>query len=145
MLMSIQELEAELEADSKIDRTNLEAEILRCPVIFSKWLSMHYKFKVAGIRGESLLSDMVVKKQLFYSGAASPEEYRGHPMGHISAKNATEMGRLIDGDKELCALREQADNCAAMKEICEHMIESLKYRPNHLKTVLDVRVWEGGG
>jgi hypothetical protein len=143
-MLSLDELLEEMEADSKIDRTNLEAEILRCPVLFSNWLKYHYDYKAAGIRGESLLADMVVKKQLFYSGAAESSEYRGHPMGHISAKNATEMGRLIDGDKDLCALREQADICNARKEICEHMIESLKFRPNHLKTVLDVRRFESG-
>lgn len=143
-MISLELLLEEMEADSKIDRTNLEAEILRCPVLFSKWLKYHYEFKAAGIRGESLLAEMVVKKQLFYSGAAEPSDYRGHPMGHISAKNATEMGRLIDGDKDLTSLREQADTCAARKEICEHMIESLKYRPNHLKAVLDVRMFEAG-
>ena len=143
-MISLEQLNIELEEDSKIDRTNLEAEILRCPVLFAKWLKYHYDFKSAGIRGESLLADMVVKKQLFYSGAAEASEYRNHPMGHISAKNATEMGRLIDGDKDLCDLREQADINAARKEICEHMIESIKFRPNHLKTVLDVRTFEAG-
>ena len=138
------QLYAELEVDGQIDFTNLEDELARCPLLFSKWLKYHFEYKTAEIRGESLLAEMVVKKQLFYSGAASAEEYRGHPMSHISAKNSTEMGRLIDGDIELCELREKADVNKAFKEVCEHMIESIKYRPNHLKTILDVRKFQSG-
>lgn len=143
-MLTFEQLQAEMEKDSKLDRTNLQEEIFKCISLFSKWLKYHYDYKSAAISGESMLADMVVQKQLFYSGALEASAYKGHPMGYISAKNATEMGRLIDGDKELCALREQADRNEAMRDIASNMVESLKYRPNYIKTILDIRTFESG-
>lgn len=143
-MKNLNELLNELEKDSKIDRTNLESEIINCTTLYAKWLRYHKEFKSACIRGETLLAEEILKKQVFYSGQAEPHEYRGHPYGNIQVKNQSEMERYINGDPDLTKRREQVDTAIQGKELCQTFLDSLKYRPNHLKTVLEVRRFELG-
>ncbi len=144
-MVSIDDLLVELDNDSKIDYTNLEAEILKVPKLQSKWLKYHWDYKKASIRGESILANKIVDAQIFYSGQATSDEYKNHYRAHIKAKNSTEMSNLIDADSKLCDYREKLDTAREGMEICKSFLESLKYRPNSLKTILDLRIFESGG
>ena len=142
-MLTYSELISEIEADNRIDKTDLAGEILKCPRLMTKYLKYHYDYKVALIKAESNFNQMILQKQKYYNGQGTTEEYRKRPFNEV-VKNQAQMGQYIDADEELCEYREKIDTTTLLKEMCSDMIEQLKYRPTHLNTVQTVRAFESG-
>lgn len=142
-MLSYEELYAEIERDSKIDRTDIEGEILKSPVLLAKYMRYHKEYKTALIRGESILNQKIRDAAMYYDGKAEPHVYRDKPF-NLTLSNQPMRDKFLDGDEDCCFYRESLDNTEILRSMCEEMIGSLKYRPTHLQTVLEIRKFESG-
>ncbi|AGG58202.1 hypothetical protein VPDG_00041 [Vibrio phage henriette 12B8] len=142
-MLTYEELTAEMDRDCKIDRTDIEGEILKAAVLLGKWLKYHREYKTALIRAESVLNQKIRDGAMYYDGKAEPEVYRDKPF-NLTLTNQPMRDKFLDADETCCTYRENVDNTEVMRSMCEEMIGMLKFRPSHLQTVLSVRQFESG-
>ena len=142
-MISLQELHDMIELDSKMDRTNLEGEILRCAKLFAKYIKEHFFYKKYVIENESKLNELIVVRMNYYNGNADAQAYRDEPFDMI-VKNQKQMETYLEADAKICEQRERVDTAKAARDMIGEMVESVKYRPNHLSTIIEIRKFEQG-
>jgi hypothetical protein len=133
----------EIEKDNKIDQMNLEGEINRCLSLTTKYLRFHREYKQSLVRMWAVRNKKELERQEFYAGRAANKTYRDEPF-NIEVKNSTEMRRWIEGDPALVAMDEAIKLAEDSMAVIEGMLDSLKYRPNHIQTILEIRRFESG-
>jgi hypothetical protein len=109
----------------------------------SKYLRWNYEYKKAVVKGETRLAQLALERRDFYNGEADASAYRAEPWQGI-VKNNDHLGKLLDADSKICEYRERVDNAKLLMQICEEMITSLRYRNNHINTILEIRKFESG-
>lgn len=142
-MLTREELEDEITKDSKVDRTQIALEIHRSTELLGKYLKYHMMFKAAVIRGESILNQKIRDASLYYEGKADPQVYKNKPF-NFTLTNQSQRDKFIDSDEECCKYREHVDLANECLYLCENMIQELRYRPRHLETVHNIRVFESG-
>ena len=142
-MLTYDELMSEIEKDSRIDRTDLEGEIIKSPVLLAKYLGYHRQYKTALIRGESIMNQKIRDAAMYYDGKAEPHAYREKPF-NLTLTNQPMRDKFLDGDEGCCTYKESLDNTEILRSMCEEMISMLKYRPTHIQTVLAIRQFESG-
>lgn len=142
-MLTYDELMSEIERDSKIDRTDLEGEIIKSPVLLAKYLGYHRRYKTALIRGESIMNQKIRDAAMYYDGKAEPHVYREKPF-NLTLTNQPMRDKFLDGDEECCTYKESLDNTEILRSMCDEMIGMLKYRPTHIQTILAIRQFESG-
>ncbi len=142
-LLDENQLLSELESDSKINPLAISDEIVRSSELLNKWLKYHFWYKKTLSKAESRMNELVIKRTRYYNGEGTSEEYRERPFNEI-IKNQTIMGQYIEADPEVCKYREQIEYTEGLKEICFEMINTLKFRSNHLNTIFEIRKFESG-
>lgn len=141
--LTFEELMAEIEKDTDISLTNLEGEIHRATKLMAKYMRYHRQYKQVLVQAWARERELELQKQEYYSGRGTDYEYRQKAF-NITVKNATDLKRWIEGDPELSQLRSNIQLTQDMADKCELMIEQLKYRPNHIATMLEIRKFESG-
>ena len=143
--MELDDLLDKFEEDSQIHEARLELAILEATRLYAKWMRYHAQFVKMQNEAENELAEMVLGAQLFFTGEASPEEYRAYPeLRNIRSRNSQDMARLIDAYPPAMEAKLKLDDFENKVDICRRMLDQLKYRPNHLKTILDKRKFEAG-
>lgn len=143
MPLSFDDLIEEIEKDNKIDQLNLEGELNRCLSLTTKYLRYHRQYKELLINMWGFRDKTLLEKQEYYSGRAHSSVYKQQPF-NIEVKNSTEMKRWIEGDPVLVEMDAKIKLTEDCLEKVQIMIDSLKYRPNHIQTILDIRKFESG-
>ena len=142
-MKSAYQLMNEIEEDSQIKQNHLKNEIVRCTHLIAKYLKIHRDYKEAVVAMWAKKNQTILQKQEYYAGRASSEIYRENPF-NLEIKNAVEMKRWIEGDPDLVAM----ESIIQLTEDCmnkvEMMLDQLKYRPNHIQTILQIRMFEAG-
>lgn len=142
-MLTIEELMNHIEKDNKILQTNLEAEIVRIPQLQTKYLRYHREYKETLIQAWKILSSLEAEKHLYYSGKASSDVYRKKPF-NLVIKNQAELNRWISSDEDVGKLTQNIKLTEDCLEKVNYMLESLKYRSNHIATILEIRKYESG-
>lgn len=142
-MLSFEELMEEIEIDSRIDRTDIEGEIIKAPALLAKYLRYHREYKTALIRGETIMNQKIRDAVMYYDGKAEPSTYREKPF-NLTLTNQPMRDKFLDADEDCNSYRESLDNTEELRSICAEMVGNLKYRPTHLQTVLEVRRFESG-
>ncbi len=142
-LLNEEQLMKELEADSKINSLALSDEIVRSSELLFKWLKYHQFYKRTLSKAESRLNDMILRKTRYYDGHGTPQEYREKPFNEV-IRNQTVLGQYVEADPEICTYRENIEAFEGLKEICSEMVNTLKFRNNHLNTIFEIRKFESG-
>jgi hypothetical protein len=109
----------------------------------SKYLRWNYEYKKAVVKGETRLAQLALERRDYYNGEADASVYRAEPWQGM-VKNNDHLGKLLDADVKICEYRERVDNAKLLMQICEEMITSLRYRNNHINTILEIRKFESG-
>jgi hypothetical protein len=142
-MYNFEELISEITADSKIDQTNLESEIVKCTSLIAKYLRIHRKYKEGLIQMWAKRDATTLEKQEYYAGRALDYVYKNKPF-NLEVKNAVEMKRWMEGDLDLLNMNKVILSVEDQMEKVEMMLEQLKYRPNHIQTILQIRMFESG-
>ena len=133
----------EMEADNKFGQKNLEMEIQRCMDLTIKYMRYHRQYKESLVAMWAAYNQAELAKQEYYSGRGTGEEYKDRSF-NVTVKNNIEMKRWIEGDPELVAMNRVIQLTEDSLDKIQTMLDSLKYRPNHIQTILEIRKWDAG-
>lgn len=142
-MISLNDLYDEIQADTKIDRTQIENEILRTPKLMHKYLKYHHDYKMSLGLGETKLNNLIRNKMRFYQGKGTSDEYRHNPFNDVCT-NQKDLERYILADKDICQLKEKINEFETTSNLLFEMIQSLKYRNNSLASIIELRKFESG-
>jgi hypothetical protein len=133
----------ELEADSKVNETELDRELLRIPYLQSKWMKRYIALNRqlrAADRHTALVKN---ERSNFYLGLASEDDYRVEPLNRKALK--TDLPDRLSCDVEYCTAREDADTLRDVTVAVEKFVTSLNNRGFNLKAAVDYLRWKNGG
>jgi len=111
--MTLDELQAQAEKDLKIDDTELDLESLKTPQLHSQYLKTYSTYALMLKKAEGDYSKLHIKKWLFYTGKAEPEEYKEKNFDLKVLRQ--DVDKFIDSDDEII---KQRQTIAYLKQIC---------------------------
>ena len=133
--MKLEDIQAEIEADSEINNTNLDHESLRIPQLHSKYYKM-YLTEVRILKG--IESDFRRKKLdcvLYYTGQATDDKYKERPLHKKVLKQEVDL--FLDADVELSELKNKYEMQKLKAEMLEAFIKTLNTRNFLIKNAID--------
>lgn len=127
--MTLEEIEAEWGADSKIDEANLVREAARIPKLHHKYYMFYVK---EGLRVRKLKADLKVlqrDKYDWYLGTMAEEDlkergWKPNPRKIIRS----EVDKYIDSDKDIVELSLKIDYFASVEKFLEDIIKQISNR-----------------
>lgn len=140
------ELISQWENDCKMDKSRLEEEMFRQPILHSKYLRYLQEYKVK-IRKLGLKYDKVRQlKMRYYNGELTQEELseNGWKQYQYVKPSKTGMESLLSADSDLQIILEQVEYIKIMIETCDSIIKEIHSRGYLLKSILENRKFEAG-
>lgn len=141
--MKIEDIHAEIEKDSVIDKANLDTESLNIPILHAKW----YRIFMEELRfTKALEHDYKVTKRdrtLYYTGKAPDEEYLNEPM-NLKAVLKADVDMYLDGDEKLAKIRLRLELQKAKLEMLETFLKNISTRNFLIKNAIDFQRFKNG-
>jgi hypothetical protein len=106
--------------DSKLDIDNLHHESIKIPQLHGKYYEIQTKIYKLKKKVKNELDELLLKRFLFYTGKADPEDYARENFGTKVLKSDVEI--YLNADKYLAAQRAK--------------LEDLEYLLDYLKDIL---------
>ena len=137
---------AEWEEDSKIDRTKLMDSLYRCPVLHSKYLGKLQHYKVLLRKKFIKYEKLKAIKTKYYNGEMSKDELDEHGWSQYLFKKPmkSEMETILNGDSDLSELKEQMEYVNILIQTCESIMKDIHSRNFLLKNIVDLMKFEAG-
>lgn len=141
--MTLDEMIAESELDSKIDNTRLDRESLRTPEIVNKYLKELLKTRM-NYRSLKIEYDEVhLERWKYYTGKADADIYKKEPFDFRLLK--ADVTKFLEADKQLSDLRKKI----ALREekilFLEETIKTMNNRNFTIKNAVDWLRFTNGG
>lgn len=140
----LDQLHKEIEADLKIDPSNLDYESLRTPEIHHKYLKMmmHEGLKLKKLRGE--MAQMRKKLWLFYSGKLPDKEYEGTKFDPNMKILKQDLNMWIEADDRYIELQKKIDYVESKIGLIEGVIRRINSRNFDIRAAIDWRKFCNG-
>jgi hypothetical protein len=135
--MKLEEIESLWEQDSKIDRTDLDNESLKIPMLHSKYYKIYLREKIQ-LKSEELEYKQFYKlKHEYYNGKLSQEELKdlGWEPFQFVLKNDLQV--YIDADKDVITRLLKLQVQREKVELLENIIKTLNGRGFLIKNAID--------
>jgi len=139
-MITIVQLLEQIKQDSILSN-DLEMEIHRSVKLLSKYIKYSYDYKCYLEKQKSELYKLTRIRMQFYQGEA--ESYKNEPFDYM-CNNAKQLSIYLESDDTLCEQKERISAMEAAIESISTMVDSLKFRNNHLRTILELRLFEAG-
>ena len=111
---------------------------------------MHHKYYVRLIKVKRALRELTeelevleFKKRLYYSGQATPEEYKAKPFNHRVIKS--ELPIWLRADEDIRKTKKRKEILDEMKEVLEETVRQINVRNFLIKNIIEYRKFEAGG
>lgn len=143
--MKLEEIEALWEQDSKIDRTDLDNESLKIPMLHSKYYKIYLREKIQ-LKSEELEYKQFYKlKHEYYNGKLSQQELNdlGWEPFQFVLKNDLQV--YIDADKDVITRLLKLQVQREKVELLENIIKTLNGRGFLIKNAIDFIRFTSGG
>lgn len=141
--MKLEDIQAEIEADSQINQSNLDVESLRIPMLHAKYYKI-FMNEIRILKGiESELKKLKRDKTLYYTGQADDDKYKERPLHRKVMK--TEVDLYLDADDELSELKNRFELQKLKADMLESFIKTLNNRNFLIKNALDWLKFKNGG
>lgn len=124
--MRFDELEQMVSIDLKIDDTELDLESIRTPQIHNKYLKLYTQFCLQLKKIKDDRKILYRKKWEYYTGKASPEEYKENPFD-IKVLRA-DLDIYLDSDTELQELGQKEEYMKSMVDYTERVLKEINNR-----------------
>jgi len=135
--MKLEEIESLWEQDSKIDRTDLDNESLKIPMLHSKYYKIYLREKIQ-LKSEELEYKQFYKlKHEYYNGKLSQEDLKdlGWEPFQFVLKNDLQV--YIDADKDVITKLLKLQVQREKVELLESIIKTLNGRGFLIKNAID--------
>jgi hypothetical protein len=144
--MIIDEIKAEWKKDSIINQLKINDEIVRVPLLHSKYLDYYVVARAKLSIATQTLNLLKNKKRRYYRGEMSREEMLeyGWEAWQGLKPSLSEMKELFEQDYELNELQLKVDYWETTLNQIEYIMKEINGRQYALKTLVDLKKFEAG-
>jgi hypothetical protein len=136
-MAKLEEIEALWEKDSKIDRTELDSESLKIPMLHSKYYKIYLREKVQLKADDQDLKQFYKLKHEYYTGKLSQEELRQYGWEPFQFVLKNDIQVYMDADKDLCERLLKVQIQKEKVHFLEDIIKTLNGRGFLIKNAID--------
>ena len=133
--MTLDELQAQAEKDLKIDDTELDLESLKTPQLHSQYLKTYSTYALMLKKAEGDFSKLHIKKWLFFTGKAEPEEYKEKNFDLKVLRQ--DVDKFIDSDDEIIKLKQKIEYLKQICHYCESTLKQINNRTFQIKNAIE--------
>lgn len=133
--MKISELEAMLNADLKVDKSNLAAASLQTPTLHAKWMKFATEegYKLAIL--EQRMSKLKKAKWEYYGGKAPAKLYAKNPFSLKLTKG--EIPMYIEADDDIQRLELEIHQQSMLVDRLSEAVKSIQFRHTNIKNAIE--------
>ena len=140
--MTLDELQAQAEKDLKIDDTELDLESLKTPQLHSQYLKTYSTYALMLKKAEGDYSKLHIKKWLFFTGKAEPEEYKEKNFDLKVLRQ--DVDKFIDSDDEIIKLKQKIEYLKQICHYCESTLKQINNRTFQIKNAIEWKKFNMG-
>ncbi len=133
--MTLDELQAQAEKDLSIDDTELDLESLKTPQLHSQYLKTYSTYALMMKKAEGDYSKLHIKKWLFYTGKADPQEYKDKNFDLKVLRQ--DVDKFIDADDEIIRQRQKVEYLKQICHYCESTLKQINNRTFQIKNAIE--------
>lgn len=135
--------------DCKIDNMQLDRSSQETPLLHAKYLRMHSQAKMKLAKLEFEQKTLLKNKWLYYNGKMTKEQiedfgWEYDPFNGLKVLKG-EMNYYYDADTDIQKLESKIIYFKEVIEVLKSIIESLKWRHQTVKNIIDIKRFESGG
>jgi hypothetical protein len=135
--------------DCKIDNMQLDRASQETPLLHAKYLRMHSQAKMKLAKLEFEQKTLLKNKWLYYNGKMTKEQiedfgWEYDPFNGLKVLKG-EMNYYYDADTDIQKLESKIIYFKEVIEVLKSIIESLKWRHQTVKNIIDIKRFESGG
>ena len=135
----------EWKEDNKIDPAKLGDEMVRTPLMHSKYLEIYTFFKAKLAAEEKKYNLLRWAKEKYWRGEMSKEELeqRGWSQWQRLKPTAQDLGRMVETDRDLTEVKEKIEYFKTTVATLEYIMKSIQARDYNLKGLFDYQKFVG--
>tara|TARA_X000001382_G_C3155879_1_gene174529 strand:+ start:700 stop:1128 length:429 start_codon:yes stop_codon:yes gene_type:complete len=133
--MTLDELQAQAEKDLSIDDTELDLESLKTPQLHSQYLKTYSTYALMMKKAEGDYSKLHIKKWLFFTGKADPQEYKDKNFDLKVLRQ--DVDKFIDADDEIIRQRQKVEYLKQICHYCESTLKQINNRTFQIKNAIE--------
>ena len=133
--MTLDELQAKAEKDLTIDDTELDLESLKTPQLHSQYLKTYSTYALMLKKAEGDYSKLHIKKWLFFTGKAEPQEYKDKNFDLKVLRQ--DVDKFIDSDDDIIKQRQKVEYLKQICGYCESTLKQINNRTFQIKNAIE--------
>jgi|TARA_B100000900_G_scaffold408988_1_gene424129 hypothetical protein len=133
--MTLDELQAKAEKDLTIDDTELDLESLKTPQLHSQYLKTYSTYALMLKKAEGDYSKLHIKKWLFFTGKAEPQEYKDKNFDLKVLRQ--DVDKFIDSDDDIIKQRQKVEYLKQICNYCEQTLKQINNRTFQIKNAIE--------
>ena len=140
--MTLDELQAKAEKDLTIDDTELDLESLKTPQLHSQYLKTYSTYALMLKKAEGDHSQLHLKKWLFYTGKAEPQEYKDKNFDLKVLRQ--DVDKYIKSDSDVNKLEQKVTYIETTVDYLEKTLKIISNRTFTIKNAIDWKKFTSG-
>ena len=144
--MELTELRKMVEADAKIDDTELDTESLRLHNLHNKYLNLYHDAKLRYERAANEYNRLYKLKWEYYTGKIDEETLKQkgwEPFDHKILRN--DISVYMNGDDDLSLRKEKMAYIQSIVNYLEEVVKEITFRHTKIKNAIEWRRFLSGG
>ena len=140
--MTLDELQAQVSKDFKLDDTELDTESVNIPLLHNKYLIHYNKFSLLLKKSEYDHKSMIRDKWEYYTGKADPSVYREKPFDIKVLK--ADVHIYMDSDPDLQKADQKVAYLNQIVKYLEQVLRSVNNRTFLIKNAIEWKKFTSG-
>lgn len=144
---TIEEVKDEWKIDSVIDNTKFENELIRTPILHSKYLEHLIFFRAKRAMTLRKLNTLKNIKRRYYRGEFTQSDLQEHGWKQWQGlkPSMSELNQLFEQDEDLNIMEEKLEYYNTALVAVEYIMKAINTRSYEIKTLLDYNKFIAGG
>jgi hypothetical protein len=148
-MLTLDEILAMWNVDSKIDETNLDTTCIKGAVLHAKYLEYYSLSKLQYKKTDLTLANLKKDKWMYYNGKMTKEEmdlksWPYNPFGAMAKPLKSEMDMFYDTDPDIVKVKLRLDYLQTLTECLKDILDTIKWRHQTIKNIIDHRRFVSG-
>lgn len=128
--------------DSKLDIDNLHTESIRIPQLHGKYYEIQTKIYKLKKKAKIELDELMLKRFLFYTGKAEPEEYIKENFGNKVLKSDVEI--YLNADKYLIHQKAKVEDLEYLLDYLKDILKQIHNRSFYVGNAIEFMKFVAG-
>lgn len=142
----IEDVLTEWKIDAIVDESKITEEIIRVPILHSKYLDYYVYFRKKLAAAESKRNKLGWQKRKYWRGEMDASDLAKHGWSQWNGlkPSSAELNQLLEFDQDMNDLNRVVSEYKAAVAGCEYIMNQLKGREYALKTLVDYMRFTAG-